>query len=368
MSKTLGSVALKLGDEVKVDFMHDAIKRCEARDQTVKLAISSATDAKRKFVESVCGVQFVHSLPPVFDKLKRQRIQQQLPPPASINKFIWTGDEDNFEEIERLTLRLKALIGWDDFPSDLELRDVHTQTLFAARLENESNRVEITGKSDIALQHTNIVEPGGFILEDTFLLVEAKKDLSPGALKAAEAKAYMQYVAFVSATLRYVPVLLTDGNIMILYAHNTKLSAHQRLYWDSGQILEASLYLEELVKQIALNNPLMRAYIPGQDDQPEPHEDPGRERGGPHTDHADLGMDGNECERDDKGTPMTNAEQHHGTSRSAGSRSLGQRHCLTEMQDADMQEALRLARYQPCVTAVYGLPPYAKPSSYGLAS
>ena len=50
--------------------------------------------------------------------------------------------------------------------------------------------------------------------------------------KAAEAKAYMQYVAFVSATHRYVPVLLTDGNTMILYAYNNKLSAHQRLYWD----------------------------------------------------------------------------------------------------------------------------------------
>ncbi len=37
------------------------------------------------------------------------------------------------------------------------------------------------GKSDIALQHT-IVVPGGFMLEDTFLLVEAKKDLSTEAL------------------------------------------------------------------------------------------------------------------------------------------------------------------------------------------
>lgn len=50
--------------------------------------------------------------------------------------------------------------------------------------------------------------------------------------KAAEAKAYMQYVAFESAVHRYVPVLLTDGNIMVLYAHNTKLNAHQRMYWD----------------------------------------------------------------------------------------------------------------------------------------
>ena len=37
------------------------------------------------------------------------------------------------------------------------------------------------GKSDIALQHT-AVEPGGFVSEDTFLLVEAKKDLSTEAL------------------------------------------------------------------------------------------------------------------------------------------------------------------------------------------
>ena len=186
--------------------------------------------------------------------------------------------------------------------------------------------------------------------------------------KAAEAKAYMQYVAFVSGTQRYVPVLLTDGNTMVLYAHNAKLSAHQRLYWDFGQILEASIYLGELVQQIALTNPLMRAYIPGQDDQPELREEPGREHGGPHTDPADLGRDDVECEHDDKGFSITSAKQHHGTSRTAGSTSFGQRHCLTEMQDADLQEALRLARYHPCVTAVYGLPSYAKPSSYGLAS
>ena len=132
--------------QAKVDFVHDAIKRREARDQTVKVAISLATDTKRKLVESVCDMHFVHSLPPVFDQVKRQRIQQQLPSPASINKFKWTGDKDNSEEIERLTLRLKALIGWEDFPSDLELRDVHTQTLFDVRLEGESNTVEITGE------------------------------------------------------------------------------------------------------------------------------------------------------------------------------------------------------------------------------
>ena len=125
--------------------MHDVIKRREAQDQTVKVAISSATDAKRKLVESVCGVQFGHSLSPVFEQSKRQRIQQQLSSSASISEFEWTGDEDTPEEVERLKLRLQALIGWDEFPSDLELRDVHTQMLFNERVEDESHRVEITG-------------------------------------------------------------------------------------------------------------------------------------------------------------------------------------------------------------------------------
>ena len=37
--------------------------------------------------------------------------------------------------------------------------------------------------------------------------------------EVAESRPYMQYVAFKSATGRHVPVLLTDGNTMILYAH-----------------------------------------------------------------------------------------------------------------------------------------------------
>ena len=119
--------------------MHDVAKRREAQDQTVKVAISAATDAKRKLVESVCGVQVVHSQSPVFEQSKRQRIQQQLSPSASINKFEWTGDEDTPEELERLKLRLQALIGWDDFPSDLGLRDVHTQVLFNECVEDESH-------------------------------------------------------------------------------------------------------------------------------------------------------------------------------------------------------------------------------------
>lgn len=91
------------------------------------------------------GVQFVHSLAPVIEQSKRQRIQQEFSPPASI-KFVWTGDEDTTEEVERLKLRLQALIGWEDFPSDLELRDVHTQMSFDVRIEDECHRVLITSE------------------------------------------------------------------------------------------------------------------------------------------------------------------------------------------------------------------------------
>jgi hypothetical protein len=193
--------------------------------------------------------------------------------------------------------------------------------------------------------------------------------------KAAEAHVYMQYVAFGSAVHRYVPVLLTDGNVMVLYVHNKKLKAHQRMHWDFDQIVDASIFLEELVKHIALENPLMRGYIIGQDHQPDFSEDPGTEHGGPGTehggsgsDHVEFSMDHDECEQNDQDTPSTSAEQHHGSSRTATSMPLGQQYSLTEMQDADMQEALRLARFHPCVTAVLGLPPYAKPNFYGLAS
>ncbi len=91
--------------------MHDAMRRREAQDHTVKLAISSATDKKRQMVEDVCGVETVPSMAIVYEQSKRQRIQQQLSPLASINRFVWTGDEDTPEEVERLMLRLRALIG-----------------------------------------------------------------------------------------------------------------------------------------------------------------------------------------------------------------------------------------------------------------
>ena len=144
--------------QAKFDYVHDYFKRSEAQDQTVKVAICSAINEKRKVVESVCGVQFVHSLSPMFEQSKRQRIQQQLSSSASINKFVWTGDEDTSEELERLKLRLQALIGWDDFPSDLELRDVHTRMLCNVRIEDESRRVEITGEHQACACSASVVQ------------------------------------------------------------------------------------------------------------------------------------------------------------------------------------------------------------------
>ncbi len=131
--------------QAKIDYIYDVTKRQEAQDQTAKAASSSATAPKRKRVESVCGVQIVPCLPPVFEQPKRQRIQQQLSqyPSASINKFAWTGDEDTPEELERLRLRLQALTVWDDFPSNLKFC---TQMLFDVHIKHESNQVEITGE------------------------------------------------------------------------------------------------------------------------------------------------------------------------------------------------------------------------------
>ena len=187
--------------------------------------------------------------------------------------------------------------------------------------------------------------------------------------KAAEAKAYMQYVAFNAATQRYVPVLLTDGNNMALYIHNARRNKHQRMYWGFGQILAASCYLAELVKQIARDNPARQPYIVGHDDQPESPQDPGTEHEGPGTTPEGHSMEHDESKHNasDNDNSTTNAESNSGTPRTTGPVSMNQ-HWLTDMQDAEMQEALRIARFHPCVTAVYGLPRYPRPKAYGLTS
>ena len=130
-------------------YMCDVTKRREHEAETLKLAISAATESKRKRVEDACGMKFDHSLPPVFEQGKRrctQQEKQELSPSVSFDPFVWTGDEDTPEQIERLTRRLQALMGEDEFPSDLELRDVHTQMLFNVRVEDESHPTAITGE------------------------------------------------------------------------------------------------------------------------------------------------------------------------------------------------------------------------------
>ena len=93
----------------------------------------------------------------------------------------------------------------------------------------------------------------------------------------------MQYVALNATTYHYVPVLLTDGNSMTLYIHNARHNAHQRMYWEFGQILAALCYLAELVKQTAEDNPAMQPYTVGHDDQPESPSDPSTEHKGLNT-------------------------------------------------------------------------------------
>ena len=52
----------------KIDYIYDVTKRQE--DQTVKVAISSATYADVQFVQRICGAQIAHALPPVFEQSK----------------------------------------------------------------------------------------------------------------------------------------------------------------------------------------------------------------------------------------------------------------------------------------------------------
>lgn len=94
----------------KADCIHVAIcASCAAGHRTVQMA--AANTNRKKPAKSVCGVQIVHSLPPTCEHFNQQRIQQQLSPLASISSFVWTGEVDTPEEVERLKLHLQALTG-----------------------------------------------------------------------------------------------------------------------------------------------------------------------------------------------------------------------------------------------------------------
>ena len=93
-----------------------------------------------------------------------------------------------------------------------------------------------------------------------------------------------------------------------------------------------------------MNNHLMRSYIPGHmhDDQPDSPEDPSSGRKGPSPDSAEPSMDREESKHNVSDNPLTKPSSDHGVSRTAGSMSF-KKHYLTDTQDADMPDALRLA-------------------------
>lgn len=70
------------------------------------------------------------------------RSEQHAP---SISRFVWTGPEGSTEEVERMMLRIRALIGWDEFPPELEQCDIHTQQLFNVRIQDGTPTINITG-------------------------------------------------------------------------------------------------------------------------------------------------------------------------------------------------------------------------------
>ena len=193
---------------------------------------------------------------------------------------------------------------------------------------------------------------------------EAVFNRSPVSLQNdAEAKAYLQYVAFYHATNRYVPVILTDGNIIILYIHHPGRNANQRLYWAFDQSLDASTYLKKLVKHIAQANPLLRPYVAGQDIQSDSNDGLGTNRKSPscthHTDgqdHIDTAVRGSEQApaglQSSVLMHVSPAQHQHGPNMHK-----------SELHDAQFQETMRLARFHPCVTTVHGLPKYSNPQS-----
>ena len=142
-------------------FVFEDVKARQNRDQTIKVAISAATGEKQRLVEDATGVRFFPSaVPRSSDAQKRQRIEQEFAAAAlwykphtvavgrseqSNSRFIWTGPEDSAEEVERMMLRIQALIGWDEFPSELVQRDVHAELLINVRIEDSTPWISITG-------------------------------------------------------------------------------------------------------------------------------------------------------------------------------------------------------------------------------
>lgn len=93
--------------------IHEAIKRSKLHTETIMVAISSATCCIMRRVQRLCDVRFEHALS--FEQHKQQYTQQSCSAAASnpkdladrIRKIVWTGNEDNPGEMERLMLLCK---------------------------------------------------------------------------------------------------------------------------------------------------------------------------------------------------------------------------------------------------------------------
>ena len=147
----------------KIDCILKELLARTDRRQTIEVAISAATDEERRLVEAATNLQFVLCEVPTSDARERQRIEQEFAAaapwyercaaaggrrehhPASVSRFVWTGPEDSTEEVERMMLRIQALIGWDELPAELVQCDVHTEYLFNVRIEESTPWIRIYG-------------------------------------------------------------------------------------------------------------------------------------------------------------------------------------------------------------------------------
>ena len=62
-----------------------------------------------------------------------------------MSELVRMAEENTAEEMQRVMLW--ALLGWDEFPSDTELRDVHTKSLLCAHLQDQPQSFEESGET-----------------------------------------------------------------------------------------------------------------------------------------------------------------------------------------------------------------------------
>lgn len=152
----------------------------------------------------------------------------------------------------------------------------------------------------------------------------------------AEAQAYLQYVAFYESAGRHVPVLLTDGNIHIIFIYNPRLKVVQKLYWGFEDITAAAIYREDLVKRLDAESSVAPGYNPAEDDLHDPQGDVGMCELDPNCEHfpeqpsAQAGPSSTLPSLVSSSGPCHQPSVHS-----------------SELKDAEVQEALRIASYHP---------------------